>query len=241
MLRQLVSTFLLTVLGVQTSPLSSHSPEDDNDRVSYKLFEKPQTLEQARSRRSITAFLAAEVLLLEGILAAQNSKKVSNVKANKVKRPVKNRIHPTVGEKYVYTPVFKQERPIPTTVQTTTTHSVSQLDPFTMLAAPDLSLYPKQTVKPYKEQTDKIFYELITTPTDPGRKRQAKQFIHNSLKYGEYELYNPTIVAQGNGRENIIKSTTTSGKRHVHIGRKARNRNPNYGAFELYQPTFVIQ
>jgi len=239
MLGQLVSIFLLTVLGVQNSPLSSNSPE--HDRGSYKLFEKPQTLEQGRSRRSITAFLAAEVFLLEGILAAQNSKKVLKVKANKVKRPVKNRIHPTVGGKYVYTPVFTQEKPIPTTVQTTTTHPVSQLDPFTMLAAPDLSLYPKQTVKPYKAQTDKIFYELITAPTDPGSKRQAKQFIHNSLKYGEYELYNPTIVAQEYGRENIIKSTTTSGKRHLHVGRKARKRNLNYGAFELYQPTFVIQ
>ena len=198
--------------------MSSHSPE--HDRASYKLYEKPQTIEQARSRRSITAFLAAEVLLLEGILAAQNSKKVSKVKTRKVARPVRNHIHQSVSGKYRYPPVVKQNIliPIPTTVQTTTAHPVPQLDPFTMLTAPDLSRSSKENNKPYQAKADQIFYELITTKTQAGSKREAKQFNFKSSKYGEYELYNPTIVERG--REQIVETASPLAQRNAPFERK---------------------
>merc|ERR1712071_279101 len=80
---------------INSFPLSSTSPEI-KDAI-YQLEEKVQIVEQARTKRSITALLAAEVIFLEGILAAQNSKKA---KARKVVRPVTNHIYTTVGGKH---------------------------------------------------------------------------------------------------------------------------------------------
>ena len=154
---------------------------------------------------------------------------------------MRNHIHQSVSGKYRYPPEVKQNipLPIPTTVQTTTAHPEPQLDPFTMLTAPDLSISPKQTDKPYQAKADQIFYELITTKTQAGSKREAKQFNFKSSKYGEYELYNPTIVERG--REQIVKNITPLAQRNALFERKVRKRTPKYGAFELYQPTFVIQ
>merc|ERR1712128_208595 len=123
--------------------MSSSNPGVQDDMQAPT--ERIQIGEPTRTRRSITALLAAEVLFLEGILAAQNSKKVSKVKARKVARPVNNYIHPTVSGKYAYpqdipVPItvkhtypqlVKQDipLPIPITIQTKTTRPVSQLDP----------------------------------------------------------------------------------------------------------------
>merc|ERR1712128_170226 len=102
--------------------MSSSNPGVQDDMQAPT--ERIQIGEPTRTRRSITALLAAEVLFLEGILAAQNSKKVLKVKTRKVKRPLNNFIHPTVGGKHLYAQLVKQDIPIPTTRQTATTRPV---------------------------------------------------------------------------------------------------------------------
>merc|ERR1712173_534548 len=110
-----------------SAPMSSTSPE--GEAWVRELRESVKLAEPVRTRRSITAFLAAEVLFLEGILAAQNDKK--NVKKVKGRRPVNNNhIHPTVGNKHSFPPPVRQDITRPTTLKTTTTIPISQLDPF---------------------------------------------------------------------------------------------------------------
>ena len=86
-------------IPINSIPLSSTSPELDHSRS--PLVGKIPINEPIRSKRSLTALLAAEVLFLEGILAAQNSQKGgSKVKARKVARSVTNHIHTAVHGKY---------------------------------------------------------------------------------------------------------------------------------------------
>jgi len=225
--------------------MSSSNPEV-RDGVQAPT-ERIQIREPTRTRRSITALLAAEVLFLEGILAAQNSRKVSKVKARKVSRPVNNFIHPTVSGKHAY-PQFVNEgvpKPIsiPTTTQKTTTRPVSQLDPFIMLTAPDLSRNTNKQHETYQTYDDDIFPELVQTPTKPGGKREAKQLQKYSYKYGEFDLYNPIIIAHNTEASNLVVSTafTPSSTNQDSVQRRPRKITQKYGAYEIYEPSFVIR
>eukprot|EP00091_Calanus_sinicus_P001812 TRINITY_DN11845_c0_g1_i1.p1 TRINITY_DN11845_c0_g1~~TRINITY_DN11845_c0_g1_i1.p1 ORF type:complete len:116 (+),score=23.88 TRINITY_DN11845_c0_g1_i1:97-444(+) len=68
-----LAVILMTWIPINSTPLSSTSPELDQAR--FDLMGKIPNIQTVRSKRSITALLAAEVIFLEGILAAQNSKK----------------------------------------------------------------------------------------------------------------------------------------------------------------------
>jgi len=238
---------LVIMISLATSaPMSSTSPE--GEAWVRELRESVKLAEPVRTRRSITAFLAAEVLFLEGILAAQNSKKsVTKVKARKVARPVSNQIHPTVGVKHTYPPPVRQDIPsIPTTtVQTTTSKPISQLDPFIMLTAPDLSRTHDNTNHALQAYTDEIFTELIQTPSSQdGSKREVKPAQkYQRDKYGEFELYNPIIFAHSAEAEEFVTSTalTPSSTSHDSSERKPRKIIQKYGAFELYEPSFIIR
>jgi len=242
-MRLLVLILLMPALGIFSFPMSSSNPEGQNHMQAPT--ERIQITEPTRTRRSITALLAAEVLFLEGILAAQNSKKVSKVKAQKVARPVNNYIHPTVSGKHAYPQLVKQDIPvpIPTTLKTTSTRPVSQLDPFVMLTAPDLSRNNTKKTKTFQTYTDKIFPDLIQTPTKPGSKREAKQIKEYLNKYGVFELYNPIIFGHNSEATDLVVSTsfTPSSTNQDSAERKSRKIIQKYGAFEIYNPSFVIR
>jgi len=252
-MRLLVLILLIPAHGILSFPMSSNSPEVQ-DHIEAPA-ERIQITEPTRTRRSITALLAAEVLFLEGILAAQNSKKMSKVKARKVARPVNNFIPPTVGGKHTYPHTYphlvKQELPvpipisIPTTIKTTlSTRPVSQLDPFVMLTAPDLSRNTNNKHKTIQQAyTDDFFPELIQAPTKPSIKREAKQIRKYFNKYGEYELYNPTIFDREIEAKDVVVSTafTPFPTNKKSAERKPRKITQKYGAFDLYEPSFVIK
>ena len=245
MVFRLLVAFLVTSLTLVTSlPMSSNSPEDESllKELTEAIIESP---EPVRTRRSITAFLAAEVLFLEGILAAQNTGKKNSVKKVKGRRPVNNHIHSTGVSKHSYPPPVRQDTRPPTipssstTTISTTTLPISQLDPFIMLTAPDLSR-PKQGLQSY---TDDIFTETVVSSESQDTKREVPLSYQQS-KYGEYELYNPVIFAQSSDSEEL--STSTALAPSATIKNSSERRRPRkivqkYGAFELYQPSIVIR
>merc|ERR1712013_683425 len=228
---------------VTSLPMSSNSPEDESllKELREAIIESP---EPVRTRRSITAFLAAEVLFLEGILAAQNTGKKNSVKKVKGRRPVNNHIHSTGVSKHSYPPPVRQDTrppaiPSSTTTISTTTLPISQLDPFIMLTAPDLSR-PKQGLQSY---TDDIFTETVVSSKSQDAKREVPLSYQQS-KYGEYELYNPVIFAPSSESEEL--STSTALAPPTIINNSSERRRPRkivqkYGAFELYQPSIVIR
>lgn len=222
---------------VTSLPMSSISPEEES--LLKELTEAIQLPEPVRTRRSITAFLAAEVLFLEGILAAQNSKK-NTVKNVNGRRPVNNHIHPSSGSKHTYPPPVRQDIRPPTTSPTTstTTLPISQLDPFIMLAAPDLSR-PKKGLQSY---TDDIFTETLVTSETQDTKREVPLAFQQS-KYGEYELYNPVIFAQSSDSEELSTSTALAPSSTINnsAARRPRKIVQKYGAFELYQPSYILR
>jgi len=248
----MVSITLLYIPTAWSFPLSSNSPELEENIL--QLVEKVQLVEQARSRRSITALLAAEVLFLEGILAAQNHKKTSKkLKARRVVRPVNNHIHTAISGKHTqaYTTPVKQ---ILTT--TTTPHPISQLDPFTMLAAPDLSrptdivtrtgkslltatvpvTFADTKQKAFRTNTDITSHKPIRLSSKPYRE---------APRYGEFELYevpqpvNLNHQATLEEQEEVLELTKPTFRKTISV-RKPRKRTLRYGAFELYEPSPVF-
>jgi len=224
---------------VTSLPMSSISPEEES--LLKELTEAIKLPEPVRTRRSITAFLAAEVLFLEGILAAQNSKK-NTVKNVKGRRPVNNHIHPSGGSKHTYPPPVRQDIRPPTTTTTTsstTTLPISQLDPFIMLAAPDLSR-PKKGLQSY---TDDVFTETVVQSETQDTKREVVPLTFQQSKYGEYELYNPVIFAQTSESEELSTSTALAPSSTINnsAARRPRKIVEKYGAFELYQPSYVLR
>lgn len=234
----MIIKLMVMVLTCSASPLSPDSPE--LDQYKYQLMGETQIFFQPRSKRSITAFLAAEVLLLERILAARNSKKAgAKAKAKKVARPVFNQIHTPGHGKHndihipTYLPPVKQHKTKPTT-----TRPISQLDPFVMLTAPDLSKNHASTQNSFPIHKDPIIYELLQTPAQPGSKREAKQYPNYISKYGEFELYNPKMFEQKSTLKTFEIATSPSQTVKVYSDRKPRKITPKYGAFELYQPVY---
>ena len=148
-----------------------------------------------RSRRSLTAFLAAEVLILERILAAQqNSRKPRKISP----RPVQS-VNSVVGGssqrlKHIKTPVTHAPVQIfkfsPPSVATKPPRpSVSSLDPFTMLRAPDLSKSISSEYQSYS--SNPTIFPSSSSPVEsenklsPSRRHPRQRTLH----YGAYELY----------------------------------------------------
>jgi hypothetical protein len=107
-----------------------------------------------------------------------------------------------------------------------------------MLDAPNLSR--EKNIKKEVFPQHAILYDEIQIPTKPGSKREAKQYQNNFFKYGEYELYNPIIIAQKPTEQTSKISSTPSAATQITSERQPRKRTPRYGAFELYKPSFVI-
>jgi len=162
-----------------------------------------------RSKRSLTAFLAAEVLFLEGLLAAQNSRRPrklarpvlrNTIESNRVKKQVKKTQFvppppPSHPPQLIHFRGQHQARP---PVSTTTLKP--RLDPFIMLSAPDLS---KNNYGEYE------LYQTLHSPSPSGG-----------------EPGEPDVVTQPN---TTFHSTPAS-----FSARKPRKRTLHYGAFELY-------
>ena len=117
-------------------------------------------------------------------------------------RPVTYQHQHTVGGgKSLYPPL-----PRSTTTQPPFKLQTSQLDPFTMLAPPDLGNHMYKTIKEQEE--------LLYKSSDVmGRKREARQ-ESDIVKYGEYAVYYPTIV-----------TTQRYGEYHLYTPSKEINTN----------------
>jgi len=158
----------------------------------------------------LTALLAAEVLFLERLLAAQQSsrkpRKISSRpqlgnsadirhKARPVQKIPKATAPPV--QIFRFGPSSSSVASIPLSAQS----SVSSLDPFTMLKAPDLSSKKSQNVE----------YEVIY---------QTNQYQPASV-HVEQQLYSEP------GELLVTSESLTH--------RKPKKRTLHYGAFELYQ------
>ena len=132
-----------------------------HQRVRPRLGAAPVKVEPPAERRTfITALLAAEVAYLEGLLADQATQASANPGHHQ---------RPTVQHKHKHSAPYQATKPV---------KYVSKLDPFYMIAAPDLTKeYPKTESydAPKENPTSSYAAPAVTTTT---------------AKYGELEHYN---------------------------------------------------
>ena len=139
---------------------SHHHPLQHRQKVS-KVPDKP------KRRTFVAALLSAEVAFLEGILAEQQREA-----AKKQKPRAPNHIHP--GKiKYQRPHAVRKPPPAPPKY-------VSKLDPFRMIAAPDLSKEAPQTAS----------YEAPVSSSEAPEAPEAPSPSTSTVKYGELEHYN---------------------------------------------------
>ena len=237
MFSQLALTSLLCALA-----FSSGKPllelEDSRDFETSETRDSIVTADQEvrRSRRSLTALLAAEVLFLERILALQNAKtpeKPSGRKPRKIAPPRpglshahSNTIDTRTKSKPQHKPsqvtaapvqVFRFGPPGPAPIARgppASVPSVSSLDPFVMLQAPDLSQNSYGEYEVY--QTRNSPTPLASVTSSHGR--------HVSHLVAEPEIEIVTAPS-------VLLSDTFS----VGVPETRQKRKLHYGAFELYQ------
>lgn len=216
-----MNLFLLwTIVAVAAStvvrkPIKRSSDFNLNPSMRVSGFD---SIVKSRSRRSLTALLAAEVLFLERILAAQNSRKPRkisrpppNVNHNNIDQRIKTK-HPVLSSSVSVKFAAPVATPVSTPASTSNINSiisrtkpgVSSLDPFVMLKAPDLS----------------------------------------KNNYGEYELYQTLYLPGSSSSPTASTKTTTKHFQQQEIVtappesisfRQPKKRKLHYGAFELYQ------
>ena len=201
-MNSLLSLIFLTIVVSQLAIVHGKPLQSENHHVS----ESPKSL--SRSRRSLTALLAAEVLFLEGLLRAQQSsrkpRKISSrpQKGNSVDprqkvRPVQQIPKATAAP----VQIFKFGPPSSSLASLPVPSSVSSLDPFTMLKAPDLSSKNNQNVEyevvyqinqeqpaPFQIQHQQYSSEpgeLLVTSESLTHRKPKKRTLH----YGAFELY----------------------------------------------------
>ncbi len=192
--------------------------------------------EVRRSRRSLTALLAAEVLFLERILAAQQTKTTepggrgSGRKPRKIasQRPAPSHAHfNTIDTRAKSKPQHKPAQitappvqvfrfappgPAPVPRAPASASSVSSLDPFVMLKAPDLS------------QNSYGEYEVYQTRNKPAPLASVTSGHHVSHLVAEPDIEIVTAPS-------VLVSETFS----VGLPETRQKRKLHYGAFELYQ------
>lgn len=239
MFSQLALTSLLCALA-----LSSGKPLLEDSRTLVRDLETSGTRdsivtadqEVRRSRRSLTALLAAEVLFLERILALQNNAKTpekpSGRKPRKIAPPRpgpshahSNTIDTRTKSKPQHKPAqvtaapvqvfrFGPPGPAPVARAPASVPSVSSLDPFVMLQAPDLSQNSYGEYEVY--QTRNSPAPLASVTSSRGR--------HVSHLVAEPEIEIVTAPS-------VLLSDTFS----VGLPETRQKRKLHYGAFELYQ------
>jgi len=132
----------LLVLASFASGDSNARINSNHPRLQSKLTAphtvRTQVPQRSNRRTFVTVLLAAEVAYLEGLLSKQNKKASKKNPKTKPSKPVHNHIHSHNKVKHTH----KQQHPTYAFKKATTTPKakyVSKLDPFYMLAAPDLS------------------------------------------------------------------------------------------------------
>lgn len=238
MFSQLALTSLLCALA-----LSSGKPLEDartlvRDIETLETRDSIVTADQEvrRSRRSLTALLAAEVIFLERILALQHAKTAESSgrgrKPRKIASPRpgpshahSNTIDTRTKSKPQHKPAqvtaapvqvfrFGPPGPAPPARAPASVPSVSSLDPFVMLQAPDLSQNSYGEYEIY--QTRKSPAPLASVTSSRGR--------HVSHLVAEPEIEIVTAPS-------VLVSDTFS----VGVPETRQKRKLHYGAFELYQ------
>lgn len=188
--------------------------------------------EVRRSRRSLTALLAAEVFFLERILAAQQAKTTEpggrggGRKPRKIASPRPSPSHAhfnTIETRPKSKPaqasappvqVFRFGPPAPAPISRAPASSVSSLDPFVMLKAPDLSQNSYGEYEVYQTQTRNVPAPLASVTSSRGR--QLSHIV------AEPEIVTAPSV--------LVRDTFSVGQPETRQKRKL-----HYGAFELYQ------
>jgi len=204
-------------------------------RTHLRELQTPESIvtgdqEVRRSRRSLTALLAAEVLILERILAAQQAKTTGGRGGGRKPRKIAsprpgpslahfNTIDTRTKSKpaQVTAPpvqVFRFGPPAPAPISRAPASSVSSLDPFVMLKAPDLSQNSYGEFEVY--QTRNIPAPLASVTSSRGR--------HLSHLVAEPEIEIVTAPSV------LVSDTFSVGQPETRQKRKL-----HYGAFELYQ------
>jgi len=192
----------LLYIAYLTPPSSGRSIISQYSKpTSPQSYEAPPEETHSRSKRSLTAFLAAEVLFLEGLLAAQNSRK-----PRKISRPVLvNTIDSRVKVKQNQfvpaahpSPQLFHFRPKPPPAPTVPTTTVSSLDPFVMLSAPDLSKNKygefgeyqlHQNTRSSSTPAERVTQAPAPTFHAPQGSFTARKPRKRTLHYGAFELY----------------------------------------------------
>ena len=199
-MNSLLSLIFLTIVLSQLSIVHGKPLRSENQQVS----EESKSL--SRSRRSLTALLAAEVLFLEGLLRAQQSsrkpRKISSrpLKVNSAVDP-RHKVRPVPKATAAPVQIFKFGPPSSSVPSVPVPSSVSSLDPFTMLKAPDLSsksspnveyevVYQINQEQPAPFQIQHQQYssepgELLVTSESLTHRKPKKRTLH----YGAFELY----------------------------------------------------
>ena len=237
MFSKLALTSLLCALA-----LSSGKPLEDARKLVRDL-ETSETRdlivtadqEVRRSRRSLTALLAAEVLFLERILALQHAKtaeKPSGRKPRKIASPRpgskhahSNTIDTRTKSKPQHKPAqvtsapvqvfrFGPPGPAPIARAPASVPSVSSLDPFVMLKAPDLS------------QNSYGEYEVYQTRNKPSPLASV------TSSHGRHVSH---LVAKPEIEIVTAPSVLVSDTFSVGLPETRQKRKLHYGAFELYQ------
>merc|ERR1712062_734526 len=143
-------------------PHHPHHPIQHRQKVNSKV-----SADKPKRRTFVAALLSAEVAFLEGILAEQQGEA-----AKKQKPRAPNHIHP--GKiKYQRPHAVRKPPPAPPKY-------VSKLDPFRMIAAPDLSKEAPQTAS----------YEAPVSSSEAPEAPEVPSASTSTVKYGELEHYN---------------------------------------------------
>ena len=189
--------------------------------------------EVKRSRRSLTALLAAEVLFLERILAAQQAKttepggRAAGRKPRKIAAPrphahfntldTRTKSKPPRPQAQVSPPpvqVFRFGPPVPAPISRAPA-STASLDPFVMLKAPDLSQNSYGEYEVYQTPTRNIPAPLASVTSSRGQ-------VSHLVAEPEIEIITAPPV--------LVSDTFSVGQPETRQKRKL-----HYGAFELYQ------
>lgn len=186
--------FYIAYLTPSLSGRSIISQNPNPKSTPQSHHESPPAKVHRRSKRSLTAFLAAEVLFLEGLLAAQNSRKprkisrpvqVNTIDSSRVKVNQKQFVHSHQAPAPAPAPQvfhFRAQPPQSLPVSSTT---VSSLDPFIMLSAPDLSKKNHREHREYQLFPTKQTRTFHAPPGSFSPRKPRKRTLH----YGAFELY----------------------------------------------------
>merc|ERR1712156_1164237 len=211
-------SYILITDGFSKPRISFNFPSSKYTRPSSIQKQVPKNPQR---RTFLTGLLAAEIAYLEGILAKQNSnqgkKRPKSIKPRPRPRPAK-------------------PQPISPTQPPSSQKSVPMLDPFYMIAAPDLS------VKVTDSPANVVVKESVVTSSPPpmyGAYEEYKVESSTTLKYGDFELYQPKGYLPPGPPDNEVNSplSTNSVFKPV-ISKPSKGHFPSIGK-DLTKPNKI--